>query len=178
MQCKACLWGSGGQSASPGWIERLTQPDPCQHGALLICSNQILLFSHLESKTLKWQQAGFKGEIHTQRPAPSQGVAGCGSPFPWHLHRTSSTWSVYLSLSDPLPGTLSLGCHLLSFQKRQRRPHKYEKEFVSQDMSKHRSKAGAACLSVPFINMEWSRPWAVGRTDQGCRVRTWRYLVL
>lgn len=40
-------------------------------------------------------------------------------------------------------------------------------EAVSQDMSKHRSKAGAACLSVPFINMEWSRPWAVSGQIEG-----------
>lgn len=148
-------------------------------GPLLICSKQILFFFHLESKTLKWQQTGFKGETHTQRPEPSQGVTGCGSPFPWHLHRTSSTWSVYLSLSDPLPGTLSLGYHLLSFQKRQRRPHKYERRKLSlRTCQSTEVKQGLPASVFPLLTWSGAGHGQFSRTDQGCRVRTWRYLVL
>lgn len=92
----------GGQSVSPSWIEADTgNLILVSMGPLLICSKQMLFFFHLEAKTLMWHQAGFKGKIHTQRPEPSQGVTGGGSPFPWHLHRTSSKWSICLSLSDP-----------------------------------------------------------------------------
>lgn len=39
-------------------------------------------------------------------------------------------------------------------------------------------KEGLPVSVLPLLNMGWSRLWAVSRTDQGCRVRTWRYLIL
>ena len=34
-------------------------------------------------------------------------------------------------------------------------------------------KEGLPASVLPLLNMGWSRLWAVSRTDQGCRVRTW-----
>lgn len=100
----------------------------------------------------------------------------------YHSYGTSAgtaQYGVSAWASVTLPGRLNLGCRLLSFQTRQKRPHKYKRRRPSLGTFQYTEvKEGLPASVVPLLNMEWSRLWAVSRTDQGWRVRTWRYLVL